>query len=117
MAKKVLVLIKEGPYGTFFAGEAFRFGISCSTMGLETSIVLLEDGVYAALKGQSPEEINMKSLEMAFSSVKDAGMNLYVDSESLERRGISRDRIIDADVVDNEGLRELIDESDVVSIF
>ena len=86
-------------------------------MDVETSAVLLDDGVFIALKNQDPTGIEMKSLELAYTSLEEFGVDLSVHKESMEKRGIKEDEIIEAKVLDTDGIRKLINSVEAVVTF
>ena len=49
MLGSICVLIRKAPYGTEDAFAGLRLGLATIANGLETEIVLLEDGVFNAL--------------------------------------------------------------------
>ncbi len=73
------------------------------------SVLLLEDGVYAAAKGTSLEP----RMKQALDSVK-----LFVLGPDLVARGLSEDRVIDGvSVVDYAGFVDLTAENDKVQAW
>lgn len=80
---------------------------SCLRLAAEgSSILLIEDGVYSAMRGTTAE-----------AKMKQAGakFKLYVLGPDLDARGISRDKVIDGiAVVDYSGFVDLATENDAV---
>ncbi|MBK1648007.1 sulfurtransferase complex subunit TusB [Rhabdochromatium marinum] len=73
------------------------------------SVLLLEDGVYGALRGSAAAE----SVERALASVK-----VYVLGEDLKARGFGEDRLINGiSVVDYAGFVDLAAEADAVQAW
>ena len=106
--KKILFMITKAPYGTSSAGEGFRAATALAGMDLDVTILLIEDGVFAALKGQKAETIGMKQLLEAIESAKEYGAKVLVHSESLKRRGIGQSEIADVQIIDTQGLADLL---------
>jgi len=115
--KKACVLVRSCTYGMASSGEAFRTIIGLAGMGVETNAVLLDDGVFVALKGQDPSVIEMQNLEKAYNSLKDFGAKLYIHKKSMEKRGIKEDEILEAEVINTDTLRKMINETDAVITF
>jgi len=115
--KKVCVLVKSCTYGMASPGEAYRAIIGLAGMDVDTSAVLVDDGVFAAIKGQDPSVIEMQSLELAYKSIGEFGAKLYIHKESMEKRGIKKDEIIEANMLDTDALRKMINEADAVITF
>ena len=83
---------------------------SCMKLAKKGSAVLLiEDGIYAAIKGAAKEEQINSALQE---------LNLYVLGPDLKARGIAEDRIIGGiTVVDYAGFVDLAAEHDKVSAW
>lgn len=74
-----------------------------------SAVLLLEDGVYGALRGSAVAE----SVERALASVK-----VYVLGEDLKARGFQEDRLINGiSVVDYGGFVDLAAEADAVQAW
>jgi len=70
------------------------------------SILMIEDGIYSAIK-------NTSASSMVESAMKD--VSVYVLGPDLKARGISEDKVIDGiSVVDYAGFVELSTKNDVV---
>jgi len=110
--KKVLIIITKAPYGTSAAAEGFRAAIGIAGMDVDTTIVLTDDAVFAALKGQNPEALGMKALSEVIESAKEYGARTLVDSESLRKRGIERDELVNVEIIDTEGFADLVHDVD-----
>lgn len=113
--ERVVVLFRKAPYGSAAVGEGLRWGTGVSGMGIDAKIVLIEDGVFAVLKGQDPSDLNMhpydQAMVKAFSD-EDAGAELFVVKESLEERGISPDDIVLGKVITMADLAQMIEDKD-----
>ena len=117
MQKRILILDRRPPYGTVFAIEGFLAGIAMRSMDLPTDLVLMDDGVWCAVKGQKPEAISQNSVEAALAGAGEFELKLSVHRESLEERGIDQDGLIDAEVVDDEALSGLVKSADAIMTF
>lgn len=74
-----------------------------------SGVLLIEDGIYAALKGTARE-----------AQVKDAAQNLklYVLGPDLNARGMTADRVIDGiEIVDYAGFVDLAADHDKVNAW
>ncbi len=115
---KVLILVNGAPYGTATPAEAFRTISGLAGMDVDTTCVLVEDGVYVALKDQNPETIDMQNLAKAYEMLKDFNARVYILKESMEERGIKEDELIQHDgIIDRAKLRELILERHCIISF
>jgi len=115
--KKVVILVRSAPYGMATAGEAFRAIIGMAGMGVETHAVLVDDAVLVALKGQNPEALGMHRMDEVYSQLADFNAKLYVHLPSLDYRSLPKDNCIEAQMIDNADLRELIASVDHVITF
>ena len=115
--KKAVVLVRACPYGMASAAEAYRAVSAFAGLDLDTTAALMHDGVYVALMGQDPSGIAMSNLEQAYGALSEFGAKVVVHRESLEARGVAADTLMEFDVVNDEGLRALLDDADIVLSF
>jgi tRNA 2-thiouridine synthesizing protein C len=115
--RRVMVLIRSAPHGTTNVGEGLRAAIALAGMDVETTIVLMDDGVFAAMRGQIPDAIGTTSLDESILNAKQFGARLVVHAESLTRRGIRRDELFDVETIATEKIAELAHEVDATITF
>jgi sulfur relay protein TusC/DsrF len=116
--ERILVLIRNCPYGTVINGEAFRTCIGLAACEMQVEAVLMDDGVYAAIKSHKPEKIGMPSLEQAYRGIESQfDVPLYVHTESLQERGIKEEEIINSHSISTDGIKEKIQEARSVLTF
>ena len=115
--EKALFLVRSAPYGTASSGEAYRAIIGLGGMGTPTSVVLMCDGVYNVKKGQNPEKLDMHPIEKAYETLAEYDIKLYILKKSLEERNLTFDQILDAEIIECDKLKALIDEHDCVISF
>lgn len=83
-----------------FERNTFKSCIDMSKSG--SSVLLIEDGIFAALKGTSVSDDVSKAME---------GVTFYVLGPDLAARGMTEDQVIDGiKVVDYEGFVDLTAE-------
>lgn len=117
MAKKILILDRRPPYGTVFAVEGFLAGIAMTSMDLPTDLVLVDDGVWGAVKGQAPDAISQSCVEAALASASGFDLKVSVHKESLEERGIDPGKLIEAEIIDDDALSGLVKTADAIMTF
>lgn len=115
--RKLLLIIRNAPYGTANVGEGLRAAIALAGMDMDTTVVLMDDAVFAALKGQEAEAIGMNSLGEVIESAKKYGAKPYVHSESLQQRSIDKDDLINVEIIDTVSVANLIHEADATITF
>lgn len=92
---KVVVLLRKAPYGRVYTAEAFRTIMGIAVFELDICVVFMDDGVYALLKGQDPEKLDMKPLGDGFPMLKDFNVNRFVvHDQSLADRGLTPDDLV-----------------------
>jgi tRNA 2-thiouridine synthesizing protein C len=92
---KVAVLLRKAPYGRVYTAEAFRTIMGIAVFELDICVVFMDDGVYALLKNQDPEKLDMKPLGDGFPMLKDFNVNRFVVyDQSMEDRGLSPDDLV-----------------------
>jgi predicted peroxiredoxin len=99
----LVIQISKPPFGheNTFAG-LFVASASLST-GMETIVLLVGNGVYAAMKGQvNPKKnISMVPTETQVQDIIDLGGRVLVDVNALYNRGIKNKELIDGLEVKN----------------
>ena len=89
-----------------FEKSSFDSCLGHATAG--SSILMIEDGVYGAMKGTA----------FADKVASAEGVALYILGPDMEARGISEDRLIDGiNVVDYAGFVDLVTEHDKVQAW
>lgn len=99
----ILHTVNKSPFERDSLDSCLKFASDAS------AVLLIEDGVYAVLKGTAVE-----------SSIQDAvgRLSVYVLGPDLKARGFSEDRIIDGvKVVDYGGFVDLAAENDKVQAW
>ncbi len=115
--KKVVILSTKPPYGSSVNAEAFRAALGLAFSETDVDLVLIEDGVYGAIKDQSPETIQMKPISEVYKNIADYKINLFLDRDSIQERKLKSEELIEATLISNEELRAKIKEADVILNF
>lgn len=114
MVKKVLIIVKDAPYGSVFAAEALRAGIAFAGMDLDTNLIFIDDGIFCLMKKQKPEVFGMTGLAEGFDNANEFGLKIFAHKESLSRRSVKAKDVIRIKTITDNEIRELIEESDVI---
>jgi predicted peroxiredoxin len=111
---EVLVIeVVHAPYGRPNSYSGLFIANSWVSAGHRTLVVLHNDGVYAAKKGQRDpmKEVEMPSVEELIKDIIRSGGRVMADRLCLEVRGVDEDMLIDGvEVSDAEDLVELVRE-------
>ncbi len=110
MGNQVAILMRKAPYGTVYTAEGLRTLMGIGVFEMDISVLCVDDGVYALVKGQNPQALDMKPLGDAFPTLGDFGVNkFFVHDASLAERGLTRDDlVVDAAVVDGAKIAEIM---------
>lgn len=102
--ERVTLIIQEGP-GNMKAWNGLRLAAGLIGEGMDVYMFLLQDGTYAALKGQKPVD-GLKEFDLAGKITELIGFGVQVQCCSLcaEARGISAD-----DLVEGVSMASMID--------
>ena len=103
-----LIIIDKAPYGYENALSGIYIGIAGLDKGIHTDILLMGDGVYAALKNQFSEKtIGYPSISELTYSLFPNG-TLFVHLDSLIQRGINNEDLVEiAELIDSKTLYNL----------
>ena len=131
--KKFLYLNRKAPYGTIYAWESLEVVLIGAAFDQEVRVMFVDDGVYQLTKGQDTSEVGMKNFSPTYRTLGDYEVkSVYVDKDSLEARGLTRDDLVAiawedweteeeieniVEVVDAARISELMEESDVIFSF
>jgi tRNA 2-thiouridine synthesizing protein C len=119
MSNKVAVVMRNAPYGSVYTAEGFRTIMGVAVFEMDISVVFVDDGVYGLVKGQNPEQLDMKPLGDGFPMLGDFGVSkFYVHDESLSDRGLSaEDLVVPAKLVNSAEVAGILQESGKVLPF
>lgn len=119
IVKRFLYVNRRAPYGSIYALEALEVVLIGAAFEQDVSVVFLDDGVYQLKKGQDTAGVEMKNFSPTYRALEMYDVEkLYVERESLARRGLSaEDLVVPVEVLDSDQLGELMEQQDVVLSF
>ncbi len=95
MSKKFMYINRKAPYGTVYALESLEVVLIAAAFEQDVSLAFIDDGVYQIAKGQNTQGIGMKGFSATYNALGDYDVNkLYVEQESLEERGLTKDDLM-----------------------
>lgn len=103
------IIIDRAPYGYEDSFSGFYVCIACLNKGVDSDVLLLGDGIYAALKGQKSEKgIKFPSVEELTYLIFPEG-SLFVHESSLKERGFNEKDLVEAaELINDQELEEII---------
>lgn len=103
-----LVIIDKAPYGHENALSGIYIAIASLDKGINSDVLLMGDGVYAAQKNQSSEQsIKYPSLSELIYSLFPNG-TLFVHLDAIIKRGIKYEDLVEiAELIDGKTLYNL----------
>lgn len=105
--KSSLIIIDKAPYGSEDAFSGFYVVIACLNSGLDADVLLIEDGVYAAVSNQVSDSIRYPNVEELTYLIFPEG-SVFVHEKSLTERGLSdKDLVEAAEVINDRELYEI----------
>ena len=110
---------RKAPHGSIYAQESLDLVLVAAAFNQEVSLVFLDDGVYQLISEQNTQSIGSKNFWKTFKSLAHHEVdNLYVEAESLQKRGLSvEDLIVSVDVMDSTELGQLFEQQDLLISF
>jgi tRNA 2-thiouridine synthesizing protein C len=111
--------MRKAPYGSVYTAEGFRTIMGIAVFEMDISVVFMDDGVFALLKDQKPDQFDMKPLGDGFPMLKDFDVErFYVHGESLAERGLTVDDLVmEAEVVDGAQIASILETAGTVLPF
>lgn len=110
--KKIMFINRRGPYGSVYAQEGLEIALVGAAFEQETSLALIDDGVFLLRRGQDTAGIHMKQFTAAYRALGDYGVHrIYVERESLQARGMSGEdlMVVPAGDEDRDPERDLVE--------
>ena len=117
--KKFMFVNRKAPYGTIYALEGLEVVLISAAFDQDVSMAFLDDGVYEIVKGQHTKAIGMKNFSPTYRALEGYDIEkLYVEKESLERRGLTVDNlIVPVEVLTSAEMGELMSQQEVLISF
>lgn len=110
----VLIIIDKGPYGWEDAFSGFFVEIACLNRQINADVVLIEDGVYAALDGQNSDDLKFPGVGELTYLIFPEG-NIFVYNDSLKERGILEDDLVETvEVINDKELYDVLKSKEAV---
>jgi len=118
-ARRLLYVFTQAPYSSAAGQEALDAAIVGATFEQEISLLFLHNGVFQLKQGQDASGSELKQYTKAYAALSDFGIeNVYVHDLSLLARGLEYDSLmLEASLVDGEGVRALIKQQHRVFTF
>ncbi len=119
VVKRFMYINRHAPYGTIYALEGLEVVLIGAAFDQDVSMVFVDDGVYQLKKGQDTAESDMKNFSPTYRALEMYDVEkLYVEKESMQRRGLTEDDfIVPVEVLDSAQLTDLMEEQDVILDF
>ncbi len=133
MIKKFLYVNRRAPHGTNYAQEGLEVALIGAAFDQDVAMAYIDDGVFQLKKNQDTSEIATKNFSPTYGALGDYDVQkVYVETESLEQRGLSQDDLLDLvyededddwaekntiTLVNREQLSDVIESADVLLNF
>jgi sulfur relay (sulfurtransferase) DsrF/TusC family protein len=87
--------------------------------GIQTTVLLVDDGVYVARAGQDAGNTDFTSLVEPLAKSIAKGARVYMHVPSAQARGLLNDlqMLPDVDCIDDDGLARLLSASEMVMVY
>ena len=116
---KIMFVNRNAPHGSIYAWEGLEVILIFGAYENELGAAYVDDGVFCLKKGQDTSAIGIKGFLQTLPVLEDYGCEkIYVDKESMEKRGLTTDDFaIPVEVVDSAALGKIMAEQDVLLPF
>lgn len=117
--KSVLIINQSAPYGSSKARESLDVALTCSIFDMPVSLLFVGDGLFQLIKGQSPEQLDMKKHEAMLTALPMYDIEqIFVTEDDLKLNGLTeQDLALSVNVVSQEMIFSLIQNHDSVMTF
>ena len=119
--KSLSIIITKPPFGLIHAAEAVRLANGAVAYGHDVSLILVDDGILVAKKGQRAENSGWTSLsplieKLAASSSKKS--KVLADVDSAKRIGLHQSDLVEGvKLVESVVIASTVSASDRTAIF
>ena len=115
---KLAVILTKPPYGDIQAAEAIRHALGAVGDDIDVTLLLVDEGVYLAKKGQVVDGSGYTELGESVSDLIEMGCDVYAEKVSLREAGLDAEDIINnVKIVSGYEISETVKESDKTMIF
>jgi sulfur relay (sulfurtransferase) DsrF/TusC family protein len=115
---KLAVILTKAPYGDIQAAEAVRHAMGATGEEIEVKLLLVDDGVYLAKKGQDEATSGYTNLGETLKDIIDLGGEVFVEKGSLKDSGLETGDIIEGlNIVNGYELSQILLDVDKTMIF
>jgi sulfur relay protein TusC/DsrF len=114
-----LIVFRRAPFGWVNAVEALRLSAAAAAEH-RLELLFVDDGVFCLLKGQAPKGIGYPGIDKPLRMLKELDVKYYVDSESLEERGLKEDDIdprYGTEMTSSDEMGQIVMQNKVVLCF
>lgn len=87
---------RRAPHGSIYALEGLEVALVGAAFEQDVCMAFIGDGVFQLIEGQDTADSGIKNFSPVYRALGDYDVTrLYVERESLERRGLSEDDLMD----------------------
>ena len=117
MAKKILFLLNQAPYGSSYALEALESVLVAAVFEQRVSVLFKGAGLHQLRKGQNGAALGQRTLEKVLGALPEYGVEgLFACRPSAERLGLlEEDLCLPVIWLDHDQQRRLINEQEVIT--
>ena len=115
IVKNLLYINRRAPHGTIYAHEALEVVLIGAAFEQDVSLAFIDDGVFQLKKDQDTSDIHTKNFSKIYKALEMYDVEkLFVEKESLEKRGLTEDDLsVDVKVINSSEMKKLITDSEV----
>lgn len=119
MSQSLCILIRRPPYGQIHAAEALRHAGGALAEGIDTRILLIDDGVNVARAGQDGAGGAWTPLAPLLPKIVAKGVRVFAHAPSVQARGLlaGEGTVAGVELLDDAGAIRLLAESDKTMIY
>ena len=112
--KRHLLVLRRSPYGSGLARASVDLALAMGAFEQDFDVLFLGDGVLQLIPDQASDEIGVKNIGRALSSLPLVDVEkVYVDASALSQYGLDPTQLLlPAEPVEGDRLRQLLADSD-----
>ena len=116
--KSISIILRKSPYGSVEAAEAIRHALGGKTEDMDVKLILLDNGVHVARKGQDITGTSYLSAEDGLRDCIDTGVFVHADTLSMINAHLRTNDMVEG-IIFSEGseIADAISDSEITMIF
>lgn len=118
MNKSICIVFDKAPYGSQAGRELLDIALMAAAFDMPITAVFIGQGVYQLLKGQEPDQLNIKNHSSTFKALPLYGIEtILVEQKAMQELNLTQSELFEIEGLEEvtvSNIRSVISNSDFV---